>query len=181
MSLLGIWRYVSRAMGLALPLTLIIYGIRWLHMRRKKLPEKQPWLVILFLLHFTALIAITAVRDGAHLMDFWKIPHTTDSVQMIPILLTLQQGRGGAWYLVYPIVGNIIWFVPFGYLLRRLRPHYGWGRVLGYSMLLSVGIECLQWVLLSGISDIDDVIFNAVGGWLGWYLGRYPQNEAQGC
>ena len=181
MSFTGILFYVARALVLAAPVTLILYGIRRLCMRGKRVSFSREAQVLLFMLYGACLIAITAVRDGAHLLDFWKIPHSADSIQLIPIAVTLQQGRGGAWYLVYPIVGNIVWFLPFGYLLRRLRPAYGVARVLLYSILLSVGIEVVQWVLLSGISDIDDVIFNALGGVFGWLLGKYPLRQTKSC
>ena len=172
MSFVGIVRYVSRALALAVPLTLVIYALRRLVWRKKAADRGREWLVFLFILYGTALIAITAIRDGAHLLDFWTQPHTTESIQLTPIFETLKQGRAGAWYLIYPVVGNIAWFVPLGFLLGRLRPAYGVWRMALYSALVSVGIEILQWVLLSGISDIDDVIFNVIGGIVGWGLSR---------
>lgn len=163
-------------MALAVPLTLVIYGLRRLFLRKKNLPLRREMLVLLFILYGTALIAITAIRDGKHLLDFWEIPHTAQSIQLIPILVTLQQGRAGAWYLIYPVVGNLVWFLPLGFLLRLLRPESGAGRAALYSLAVSVGIEILQWVLLSGISDIDDVIFNVLGGILGWTLAGFIGN-----
>lgn len=170
MSLSGILFYVGRAMALAVPLTLVIYGLRRLILRGKTLPRRREALVLLFILYGSALIAITAIRDGRHLLDWWTVPHTAESIQLIPILETLKQGRAGAWYLIYPVVGNLVWFVPLGFLLRLLRPESGAGRAAIYSLAVSVGIEILQWLLLSGISDIDDVIFNVLGGILGWVL-----------
>ena len=170
MSLRGILFYVGRAMTLALPVSAAAYGLRRLQYRGTRLDSRREGLVYLFFLYLAALLAITAIRDGEHLSDFWKIPHDTASIQLIPIVVTWQQGRAGAWYLIYPIVGNLLWFVPYGWLLRRLRPNCGWGRTVLMSMSLSLAIEVAQWVLLSGISDIDDVIFNTLGGLLGWCL-----------
>lgn len=174
MSLRGILFYVGRAMALALPASAAAYGLRrWRH-RGSVLPAGREVTVYLFFLYMAALLAITAIRDGAHLLDFWRIPHNTESIQLVPIFVTLKQGRAGAWYLIYPVVGNLVWFVPLGFFLRRLRPGWSLGRVALCSMALSLSIEVVQWALLSGISDIDDVIFNTLGGVFGWCLFPRP-------
>lgn len=174
MSISGILFYVARAMALALPLSAAVYGLRRWRLRGKPLPRSRERLIYLFILYGAALFAITAIRGGRHLLDFWKVPHTAQSIQLIPILETWKQGRAGAWYLVYPVVGNLLWFLPMGFFLRKLRPTWRWYRIAAVSLAVSLGIEVLQWVLLSGISDIDDVIFNVLGGIIGW-------NLAQGC
>lgn len=82
-------------------------------------------------------------------------------------------GRAGG-PVVYPVCGNVLWFLPLGMLLPRLWPRRfasGWA-VLAAAALLSVSIEMLQWLFGSGVSDVDDVLFNAAGGWLGWRWGR---------
>ena len=45
---------------------------------------------------------------------------------------------------------------------------------------LSLGIEVMQWVLGSGISDIDDVIFNVAGAVLGYWLLRVGERRREG-
>lgn len=170
MSFHGIITYLSRALSLALPAAALAYLLRrWrLHRLGVTPQKKREGLVLLFFLYFFSLIAITAIRDGKHLADFWRLPHDFSTVQLVPITVTLKQGRAGAWYLIYPIAGNILWFLPFGFLIRRLRPQTKLWQAALWSFLLSFGIEVSQWVLLSGISDIDDVIFNLAGGILGW-------------
>lgn len=46
-----------------------------------------------------------------------------------------------------------------------------WQTVLVCGLLLSLGIECLQWIFGSGVSDIDDIIFNGMGALLGYWIG----------
>jgi glycopeptide antibiotics resistance protein len=75
---------------------------------------------------------------------------------------------------IYLFVGNIIWFVPFGFLLPRLT---GWGAgVVGLAFLLSLLIETLQFVLGTGVSEVEDLILNTLGGSVGygivWMLRR---------
>jgi glycopeptide antibiotics resistance protein len=69
------------------------------------------------------------------------------------------------------LAGNVIAFMPFGYLLPMVRK--GITRFLSILCCIfsaSLLIEILQYVLGVGVSDIDDVILNAVGGILGYCL-----------
>lgn len=177
MSFHGIVFYVTRALRLAVPASLLLYGLR--RLRKREIPAgwKRESAVFLFYLYFFSLIAITVIRGGAHLKDWWTLPHTPETVQLIPILVTLRQGRAGAWYLIYPIAGNILWFLPFGAFWAALRPGHRWWQAALGSLGLSVAIEIVQWLLLSGVSDIDDVIFNVLGGILGFGLTRLWQNQ----
>jgi glycopeptide antibiotics resistance protein len=40
------------------------------------------------------------------------------------------------------------------------------------GLMLSVLIESLQWVLNTGMTDVDDVIYNSGGALLGWLMAR---------
>ena len=164
MSLHGIVFYTLRAAAVALPVTALVFLLR----RRFSRKHPKELLLLLFTFYLACLIAITAIRGGEHLTDFWRIPHDGSTVQLIPIRVTLRQARAGAWAILYPVAGNIVWFLPYGFLRRLLWPKTGFWRTAAEALALSVGIEVLQWVLCSGISDIDDVIFNLSGGCLGW-------------
>ena len=73
----------------------------------------------------------------------------------------------------YNSLGNIAWFVPYGFLMPiLLRKRYCFWKVTLLGMLTSVGIEALQFVLMTGVSDIDDVFFNVCGTVLGYALYR---------
>lgn len=80
-------------------------------------------------------------------------------------------------YLVYNIIGNIIWFMPFGYMLHHFVNRINVKRVILYSFMLSFYIELGQYVLRVGISDIDDIILNTLGGLLGYLLYRWLHTE----
>lgn len=177
MSLSGIVFYVFRALKLALPVTALLYGLRLLRKRGQPLSRHREFTVLACYLYLLSLVAITVIRDGKHLLDWWTVPHTAQTIQLIPITVTLLQGRAGAWYLIYPIAGNILWFVPLGVFGALLRENARWWQVGLGALLLSLGIEVVQWVLLSGISDIDDVIFNVFGGLLGFSLTRLLQKQ----
>ena len=70
------------------------------------------------------------------------------------------------------LIGNIVLFLPVGYL-ARLRLGKVWKAAL-VSMVASLSIEVAQYVLAAGYSDIDDLIINTVGGTLGATLAHMP-------
>ena len=169
MDLSGIITYTLRAVLFALPLAAAITALRLLlrKQRGQAIDKRRELLCGLFLFYILALVQITAIRDGAHLLDWWTLPHGWQTVQLLPLVTTLQESHNGLWAIIYPIVGNMVWFLPLGLLLAVLRPASRLGKVALVSLLLSLGIEVLQWLLLSGVSDVDDVLFNLAGGCIG--------------
>ncbi len=71
-------------------------------------------------------------------------------------------------------IANVALFVPLGFLVpARWRRLDGWARVLGATACFSAAIEVLQFALGSGhTSSIDDVVWNTLGGLLGYSLLR---------
>lgn len=81
---------------------------------------------------------------------------------------------------------NVLLFVPFGALLPQTLPER-WHHALITlipSAYLSAVIETAQWISRRGVCDVDDLIANAFGGLLGYYLFRilryYQQSAAPG-
>ena len=179
MSLQGILLYAARALRFAIIVELVwlfYYGIRSGGGRglQGTLQRKQFFWSSLLVFYLAALLQITVIRGGVGLASVLGAPHDGSTVQLVPLWYTLQQAKGGWWAIVYPICGNVLWFLPLGLLLPKLWPQrFACGRaVLGVALLLSVSIEVLQWLFGNGISDVDDVIFNVAGAWLGWRLGQ---------
>lgn len=130
--------------------------------RRKRLKLKT----LLGLAYIAALVQITLLRGGIDWATVFS--GVRNMPQLVPLGTTIELFSAGAWSLVYNIAGNILWFVPLGLLLGK-------GRSLRALLLgagLSAVIEISQFLLMTGLSDIDDVIFNAVGSLLGWILYR---------
>lgn len=70
------------------------------------------------------------------------------------------------------LIGNIVLFLPVGYL-ARLRLGKIWKATL-FSMVASLSIEVAQYALAAGYSDIDDLLINTAGGALGATLAHMP-------
>ena len=78
------------------------------------------------------------------------------------------------WQLVVVnLLGNVAAFLPFGFLMPSLWPENDKKHPIGVtllSMLFSVVVEILQFVTRVGTADVDDVILNTLGGFLGYVL-----------
>ncbi len=158
MGLQGIAVYTLRAAAFAAAVTLVYALI--LRARGRKLAAGR--LVSVF--YVAALIEITVLRGGVEwgsLLSAMRV-----SPQWMPFKTTAGAFRGGAWPFVYHVAGNLMWFVPVGVILHR-RPF--WAALAG-GTLLSTLIEGLQWVLMTGMADVDDVMLNACGALVGWLL-----------
>ncbi|MCI5956893.1 MAG: VanZ family protein [Clostridiales bacterium] len=74
------------------------------------------------------------------------------------------------------IIGNILMFIPMGIFLSMIGQRYD--KVLIFLIGSSACIEVLQYVLFRGVSDIDDIILNCVGGLIG--IGCYKISKTWG-
>ena len=73
-------------------------------------------------------------------------------------------------FFIY-IVGNVLCFVPFGFILPIIsRRGKHWYNTFLLSFLFSLGIETVQLVFKVGSFDVDDMFLNTVGGITGYLL-----------
>ena len=71
----------------------------------------------------------------------------------------------------YPIE-NILLFIPFGWLLPLLwRPCRRLWWCLGAGILFSVVIEVSQYITKRGFLQVDDIMTNALGTMIGFWIG----------
>ncbi len=69
---------------------------------------------------------------------------------------------------VVNIVGNIVMFLPLGFLLPGLMPRlWRLWKLLGTSCLILLLVETIQLFTMTGSWDIDDIILNLAGVALG--------------
>lgn len=79
-----------------------------------------------------------------------------------------------SWYdIVKIVIGNIVMFIPFGFLgwvfprLKDLK------RLLISFVSAIVIVEALQYFSRLGVFDIDDILLNTLGVYLGWQICRF--------
>ncbi len=67
------------------------------------------------------------------------------------------------------LVGNVVAFIPFGFLLPYVQPGSRHFFVLLLNAFLFVlGIEVFQLFSAFGAFDVDDILLNCVGAVMGW-------------
>jgi len=75
------------------------------------------------------------------------------------------------------LAGNIILFVPLGFLLPIMYQQITWTRILLVGIALSLGFELLQLALRIGSFDVDDIILNVLGVLFGLAVFRGVQYQ----
>ncbi|QKE74226.1 VanZ family protein [Arthrobacter citreus] len=69
------------------------------------------------------------------------------------------------------LAGNIIGFMPFGFILPLiLKKYFNFKSILKATFILSLTYEILQLALELGSFDVDDLILNTLGGILGYFV-----------
>ena len=90
-----------------------------------------------------------------------KMIRTANATEYVPLIRLVQ----------VLLLGNLLVFVPFGLsvsiLFKSLRS--GW-KMLLIGAGLSLTIELLQLILAVRVFDIDDILLNTLGTWLGYLL-----------
>jgi glycopeptide antibiotics resistance protein len=78
---------------------------------------------------------------------------------------------GNYWLFFKNVIGNILLFLPLGFLLplihRKMR-NFFYMTLIG--ILLSTFIELIQFTVAKRIFDVDDIFLNTVGAILGFIL-----------
>ncbi len=81
------------------------------------------------------------------------------------------RGQIGIEGFVVNIFGNVLAFVPYGFLLpmlnRTCRRFYA---IAILSVVTSLIIETSQLLLMVGVFDVDDILMNSMGGILGFFV-----------
>lgn len=151
-----------------------------------KSPSKQ-LLAGALLAYSAVMVSLTMLKSFFLIGLLWEpAAHRNRSVSLAPLN---DFGEPGSWFSpLFGYGGNFAFFVPFGVLLYALldklsesprgtgtRPLLAWPllsrplllKTTLFGALFSVLIECAQYAFRLGYSDIDDVIFNALGALCG--------------
>lgn len=77
----------------------------------------------------------------------------------------------GTTALFTNIFGNVIGFIPFGFILPIIADRMRSGFLICMSGLgVSLTVECIQLVTKVGCFDVDDLILNTLGAALGYFI-----------
>ncbi len=99
--------------------------------------------------------------------------HLEPQYNLIPMLeikrFWIYREQIGIWNVFLNLGGNVFGFVPYGFILPILHPYLNRGWFVIFSgMLMSIIVETMQLIGGVGSCDIDDVILNTTGAFLGY-------------
>ena len=158
-----ILRYSLRALAFGAAAGLIWLAARLLCVKRPLTRRDGLWL--LAVVYVAMVLEIIGLRIGLVTIRFMG-----GKLRLCPLDFTLSQWRAGVGPFIYHVGGNMMWFMPLGALLPKLFPKAGWFHALLAGLALSLLVECMQYVLGTGVSDIDDVLLNTLGALTGYMM-----------
>jgi glycopeptide antibiotics resistance protein len=131
------------------------------------------WVYVLALLNATIFPLPEFRYVNANERQFWTIL-TLSKINLIPF----NYGEFSSFGHVFPeIMSNIILTVPFGFGLNfiarfKAKDFFWIGLALGLSIELTQLVIGLVYATSFRVVDINDILWNAVGVWLGYLLFR---------
>lgn len=153
---------------------------------RKKYKEyfssfTQEILFVSFVVYMSWMFCVTLYPTP---MTFYKTAGN-GSINLVPVVTTYKEfaiafslqpvyARPFLHFLLVSVTGNLVLFVPFGFLLPQISKIKSFAKLLLAASLLSCGIEMVQFLYgFIGIYrsvDVDDVILNVSGAALGFLM-----------
>lgn len=125
-------------------------------------PMKGKVITILFAAYMACVLRITVFRWGISIQNLFS---GTVNANLFAAYIPLLKQKD--WFrIVYLFGGNIIWFIPFGMYLRR-KGKRSFTRIAVTGFLFSLFIETMQYILGTGISELDDLVLNTFGALAG--------------
>jgi glycopeptide antibiotics resistance protein len=169
--MIQVWRSLGNAIPIYIIITLVSILILFL-LSKQKLSFKS------FIMS-SSLIAVTLGIIVVTLYPTMYSPYIDLEIPRIVNLVPLK----GIYDIIFhsvdiavPIVnigGNIILFIPFGLLLSFFLKQKSLIKITSLGFLLSLLIEVIQYIYPTGrISDINDLIFNTFGTFIGAWIGN---------
>ena len=85
----------------------------------------------------------------------------------------------GNFAMILNIFGNVVGFVPFGYILPVINDRFrNWLLIVVNGFSLSLCVETAQLIFRVGSFDVDDLLLNTLGALLG-YVSFWVCNEVR--
>lgn len=161
-------------MLLSLPFLCICYFS--IHTIEKRFPEFFDSVFIVGIMLSVIFVLSITIFPDLNISEF-SLSNLFDKYQrnIIP-LNTLKEyyflAMGGNTNAMVNIIGNAAIFIPIGFFVSgKIRNKVGI-KTITICFIISLAIEILQ-TLFSRYGDVDDIIINTVGGYLGYLLFNY--------
>jgi glycopeptide antibiotics resistance protein len=138
---------------------------------------KRRIIPILILIAYCAILIdvmvfknIPVIRIGPVLLNFGGTHEGPANLIPFKTILPYLMGEGGLIIGGLNIGGNIALLIPIGFLFPFVYQKMDWKKTIMLSIVSGLSIESTQVILKVGIFDIDDVILNAIGVIIGYWV-----------
>jgi glycopeptide antibiotics resistance protein len=138
---------------------------------KKRQRIKRVFLYGIFICYILLLIKILLLSRVSLLELFDSQRTLFRSINLIPFHSIMEYVSGSSdtlrRFTLGNVVGNIVIFIPLGIYLPLLKKDKRVLVNLFFIFVVSLFVEIIQGFLGIGVSDIDDIILNCLGGWIG--------------
>ena len=126
-----------------------------------------PALLLLVYLVVISYLTVFSRKSGSQmeiLLDFSYLSRAIRTRSLVPLEHSLM---------------NIAMFIPIGFLFTAINPKKlnSASLVIPFGLMLSVMIETIQMILQKGQCDLEDLVTNALGAFLGMLLYRFIYSQ----
>jgi len=120
--------------------------------------------LILFLIYMAVVLRLTVFRSGFLNERLFNLTLFIDLIDVYR--------NAGVRLFLWLFIGNIIWFVPFGFLMPILLKKESFLKIAGLGFMFSFAIESVQFIFRLGVAELDDLILNTFGAVIGYLIYR---------
>lgn len=120
-----------------------------------------------FYKEFLTLISIMYIWLLFEILTMTEL-NTASGINLVPFS-EIMRYKIGTKMFNYSVIGNIVIFIPFGYLVDSYVKPKNIMPVLLMTLITSITIEIVQ-LNIGRSFDIDDIILNVLGGLLGYLI-----------
>jgi len=113
---------------------------------------------------------VPIIRIGSLMLKFGGTQEGPANLVPFKTILPYLLGEMGLLIGAINLLGNIVLLIPVGFLVPFVIRNMTWKKTLAVAVAAGFVIEGMQVVLHLGIFDIDDVILNAIGVMIGYWV-----------
>lgn len=141
-------------------------------MKENKDKKLNVWMRVLFVLYTILMLYFLFFADAMGRIATDRSSYGYNVVLFKEIRRYLENWeRIGLWTVWLNLGGNIIGFIPMGFLLPFINlKNRKFFRVFIICFLVTLAVELIQFIFRVGCFDVDDICLNLIGGIIGYLI-----------
>lgn len=137
--------------------------------------KRKRWIAPCALIAYSAILIRFVVFKDAPILHIGRLrlkfngPHTgPGNFTPFKTIWSLLNGRTNHLIAMVNLLGNIVPFMPVGFLAPLVYRKMTWQKSLVLAIAVGLAMEGMEVVFRVGIFDVDDVLLNALGVMIGY-------------